>query len=280
MKRKKGRPPRTEWPECKVDTCDQTTQKGAKGFCRTHYMAFRRGRLHEDGSEARPVKRVRSYGPGAQCLVPGCTSRPRGKNLCNKHLLQHRKGVDLGVEVPDRGHVREAHSYERAKCVVEGCTARPVNRWMCGKHAQQRAAGIIDEEGRQLRDLKPTGRPRKKDRWVGQDGYVLVKAPVGHPNSRSDGSILEHRLRMEEHIGRYLEHWEIVHHKDGNPSNNDLRNLELMDGRKRSRDRHPPGHEQLDTVEAAIDTLERLVNKGMSNGREYKQRLQRVARRL
>lgn len=39
----------------------------------------------------------------------------------------------------------------------------------------------------------------------------------------------EHRVLMERHLGRRLEPWEIVHHKDENPSNNNLDNLEVMD---------------------------------------------------
>ena len=37
----------------------------------------------------------------------------------------------------------------------------------------------------------------------------------------------EHRLVMEQHMGRPLEPWELVHHKDQNPGNNNIDNLEL-----------------------------------------------------
>ena len=40
--------------------------------------------------------------------------------------------------------------------------------------------------------------------------------------------IREHRHIMQEHIGRKLSRSEFVHHKDGNPANNDLGNLEVM----------------------------------------------------
>lgn len=39
----------------------------------------------------------------------------------------------------------------------------------------------------------------------------------------------EHRVIVEQALGRSLEPWEVVHHKDGNPSNNALENLEVIE---------------------------------------------------
>jgi hypothetical protein len=60
------------------------------------------------------------------------------------------------------------------------------------------------------------------------DGYVLVYLPT-HPYARSPRRkyVLEHRLVMEKHLGRYLAPCEVVHHKDGDKQNNSLDNLEL-----------------------------------------------------
>lgn len=66
-------------------------------------------------------------------------------------------------------------------------------------------------------------------RSVNADGYVYVKAPVGHPLANSNGYIREHRLVMERHLGRYLTRDEVVHHIDDNPSNNAIGNLELFE---------------------------------------------------
>jgi hypothetical protein len=38
----------------------------------------------------------------------------------------------------------------------------------------------------------------------------------------------EHRYIMEQFLGRKLESYEVVHHKDGNKRNNDLENLEVI----------------------------------------------------
>lgn len=39
----------------------------------------------------------------------------------------------------------------------------------------------------------------------------------------------EHRVIVEQSIGRRLDPWEVVHHKDGNPSNNAIDNLEVVE---------------------------------------------------
>jgi len=68
----------------------------------------------------------------------------------------------------------------------------------------------------------------KHGRKVRRDGYIMILAPDGHPvRSNPYPYILEHRLVMEQHLGRYLEPDEVVHHIDGNPSNNAIENLRL-----------------------------------------------------
>lgn len=66
-----------------------------------------------------------------------------------------------------------------------------------------------------------------------KDGYVFVVAPDSHPfpaYTKKSGLkyILEHRFVMEQHIGRYLLRSEVVHHRDRNPSNNAIENLQLF----------------------------------------------------
>jgi flagellar basal body rod protein FlgC len=64
----------------------------------------------------------------------------------------------------------------------------------------------------------------KGGRYIDKDGYVLVYMPE-HPSARKDGYILEHRLIMEQRIGRLLTKKEVVHHRG---KKNDNENTKLF----------------------------------------------------
>tara|TARA_Y100000310_G_scaffold338573_2_gene428579 strand:- start:94 stop:888 length:795 start_codon:yes stop_codon:yes gene_type:complete len=69
-----------------------------------------------------------------------------------------------------------------------------------------------------------------------KSGYWVVKAE-GHPKAYEREYYYEHRLVMENHIGRYLREDELVHHIDGDKLNNDIKNLEL-----KTREEHSSHH--------------------------------------
>ena len=64
-------------------------------------------------------------------------------------------------------------------------------------------------------------------RSVTQEGYVLLRLP-GHPAADVRGYVYEHRVVMEEEIGRRLGSGERVRHSDGDPGNNSPENLVLV----------------------------------------------------
>ena len=69
--------------------------------------------------------------------------------------------------------------------------------------------------------------------WVGGRcidlaGYAVVGSPKDHPCKRKNGSISEHRLVVEQKIGRYLLPSEVVDHLDGITIHNHPDNLQLF----------------------------------------------------
>lgn len=70
------------------------------------------------------------------------------------------------------------------------------------------------------------------------DGYSFVVVP-GHPMADKRGRVLEHRYLMAEAIGRSLRGDEVVHHRNEDPSDNRLENLELMGAGAHVRLHHP-----------------------------------------
>jgi hypothetical protein len=73
---------------------------------------------------------------------------------------------------------------------------------------------------------------KRSFRWKGgrvkdKFGYIQIWKPE-HPNAKIAGYIHEHRLVMSESLGRPLESWEYVHHKNGIKDDNRLENLELL----------------------------------------------------
>ncbi len=78
--------------------------------------------------------------------------------------------------------------------------------------------------------VKPTG--KLATAWKGGKvktglGYVQIHNPT-HPYAQSKGYVYEHRLVMENHIGRYLKPEEIIHHINGIVDDNRIENLMLF----------------------------------------------------
>lgn len=68
-------------------------------------------------------------------------------------------------------------------------------------------------------------------RHLRKDGYVsvtLAKADPYYGMVNKSGNVLEHRLVMARHLGRCLQPWEIVHHRNGTRWDNPFENLELI----------------------------------------------------
>jgi len=69
---------------------------------------------------------------------------------------------------------------------------------------------------------------RKKNGYWYENGYKVLYL-------EGDKSIKEHRKIMEEHLGRKLKPYEVVHHINGDRSDNRIENLEVMTRGEHSR---------------------------------------------
>jgi hypothetical protein len=89
----------------------------------------------------------------------------------------------------------------------------------------------VERTGKRLNLKTAKTGPRPGDKhpgWKGgrvmQGGYRYLYRP-DHPNATKAGYVLEHRLVVEQSLGRLLERNEVVHHIDANRENNDPANL-------------------------------------------------------
>jgi hypothetical protein len=95
--------------------------------------------------------------------------------------------------------------------------------------------GIIDSSRKLICKKGEIGR-----KLIDNDGYVKIFLP-DNPNAQSSGWVLEHRLIMSKHLNRPLLLREVVHHKNGIKTDNQIDNLEVFSSPgQHSASRHRP----------------------------------------
>lgn len=211
---------------CSIEGCEKPL--AARGLCGMHYYRDRKGLPME------PERLVRRPSDKGVCSVCGESGYVSG--LCRRHYDQRTRGREFtstantckscgAAFTPNTiGRPRQfcvdcqtssASKARRPQCSVDGCSRTSHARGLCAMHYRR-----LTEKG-SVGSAEPIFEPGvRKPRQYHKSGYVVRWVP-------ERGPVLEHRLVMEEHLGRLLASFENVHHVNGVKDDNRLENLEL-----------------------------------------------------
>ena len=220
---------------CSFPGCNRAHR--ARGLCRSHYGQQSRGEA------------LRPLGPRNReevgCDFDGCGNAAVNKGPCQAHANQRKKGQPLRPLRPFYGR--------KGPCRFDGCSKPRVAGGFCAGHAAQYyggrplaplwkpkvgcdfpgctkrhfALGYCQGHWRQLREKRPLAPLREMKGWRIDRGYVYLFEPT-HPNAHRDGYVAEHTKVMAEILGRPLERYEEVHHKNGDPQRQPARQPRIM----------------------------------------------------
>ncbi len=191
---------------CSVDSCHRV-RRGRK-YCSAHNERLRvKGSLLENV----PIKSTAKH--KRICLVKGCGRKHKSNGYCNAHSKRLKYWGELKEDIPLRDHLAVG-------CSVENCELPKKAMGLCNKHYEK-----LKKYGNPL-----SGKEADKGfigkRYIDKYGYAFVYVAVENKRSRC-AYVSEHRLVMEQKLGRKLSSQETVHHLNGDRQDNRPENLEL-----------------------------------------------------
>jgi len=182
-------------------------RKGGSRFCTKHHGQYHLGIIDRDGNQLRLLRpntgsskydRCIAYGKGTRC------SKIRNGRFCNKHRGQYYKKIidHDGNQLRDKKVARIKFDDCIAKDSGTGkCSERKGGRF-CNKHLSQYNIGIIDRDGKKLRD--------KKVGSIKFDDCIAKNSGTGKCSNRRGGSRFctkhwgQYSLGIIDHDGKKL----------------------------------------------------------------------------
>jgi hypothetical protein len=180
----------------------------------------------------------------------------------------------MALSVPMKKILEHVVSGEELKALIEqGKTLKEVSELAFERCGQKWSTAGVSKLCKKHKIQMPRSGPRsgslhkgwKGGRTVNKDGYVEVYSP-GHPQAKKHTHyILEHRLVMEEYLGRFLLRKEVVHHKNGVKTDNRTKNLEVFESNAKHLAETLKGQKPCWSEEGKKRILEGQKNKGKIN---------------
>jgi hypothetical protein len=173
---------------------------GNAKFCMRHQCQYQRGIIDYNGKKLREINQfpIKFNKCLAENAGTGECSRWKHRRFCKKHYGQYERGIidHNGKKLRD---VRLQLSHIRVnECIAKNagtgkCSGKKHGRF-CGKHYSQYERGIIDHNGKKLRELKPIGgRGRSKIYYE----CIAKNAGTGKCSERKEGRF------CSKHVGQY-----------------------------------------------------------------------------
>jgi len=163
-------------------------------------------------------------------------------------LGEIKKGFEIGQGVKDwRVGSYGLQNYIWAAC--ENCGKERWTRYIIKK------AGPADRLCQHCSISGETSSVWKGGRTKTAEGYILIKVTPDdffYSMANKESYVLEHRLVMAQHLGRCLQAWEIVHHKNHIRHDNRIGNLQVE---------LPANHKQITILEATIKRLQSRIKE-------------------